>query len=394
MSHNPYPSSSITDTTSTIHISSPRTSSDDLICPLSPTSSLKGIYVRSRPTSTEIPESLGFDFGGFYQAAFNRTVQQSTERPSHGQFLSTSTVSDENEPTFTPPTISSESSHVSSAATSIYVDEEYIQKKAARRTAETSARVKALNEGHARARKNYASSLKATASTNSVTTLGLGANFNTGYGRSTHNNIEEEDEASTSAPEVKQDQARSRKTSSIPLVYRAISKKVYGVFHRKAHSTPESIQVDPLFFDKPVNAPTQEPKPVQAIRPSSISLFTRKRCPTIDSQKQTPRTRNNFSQRAISIRRNKISFPATPNTVSLTSTSLAIENRARLRRSVSFAAFVDFPELDDHLDEATAEATQIATKATVMVRWANMSDRQGGDSDGISNGYIFERHVE
>jgi len=382
-------------------IYSPRTSADDLIRPLSPTSSLKGIYVRSRPTSMEVPaESLGFDFGGFYQAAFSTTVQQGlqyTEHALHAHSLSSSTLSDGGELIFTP-NASSELSHASSAATSVYTDEEYIQRNAARRTAETRARVKALNEGHARARKeSISTSVKTTASKNTLMTLALGHHFkkNNDNQAAAYENIEGDDTAS--APGKMKDQSRTQKKRSIPHVYRAVTKKVYGVFHRKAYSTPESIQVDSPLSDNFVNdataAPIQELKPAEPIKSSSLSLFTRKRRPTIDSQKEAPRSKNTFSQRALSIRRNKNSIPAAPNTVSLTSTSLAIENHARLRRSMSFAGFVDLPELDDELDEATAEAAQVATKASVMVRWANMQNQQGCDSDGVDDGYVFERNV-
>jgi hypothetical protein len=377
---------------------SPRTSADDLVCPLSPTSSLKGIYVRSRPTSVEVPAGyLNFDCGGFHQADdFDRTVQhgdRSTDHLFHAHFPSSSTLSNKNEP-ISMPTTSSESSHVSSAATSVYTDE-YIQKNAARRTANTRARVKALNESHARARKYYAESIspsvKTTVSKNTVMCIGPGHKGDQG---AIYQNIEESDDLA-SAPEPMKDQTGAQKKRSIPLVDR-VTQRLYGVFHRKAHSTPQSIQVGPCFSDNSINDGTaQELKPAEAIKSSSVSLFTGKRRPTIDSQQESPRQRskNFFSQRALSIRRNKISFPAAPNTVSVTSTSLAIENRARLRRSVSFAGFVDLPELDDELDEATAEATQVANKTSMMTRWAILQ-RQGCDLTGVDNGYIFERNVE
>lgn len=374
---------------------SPRTSADDLIRPLSPTSSLKGIYVRSRPTSMDVSaDYLDFDFGGFYQAAFSRTVvdgDQSTDHSFHAHSLPGFILSNDSGPIFTPAT----SGHVSSDATSVYTDEEYIQKNAARRTAETLARVKALNENHARARKYYAESIspsvKTTASKNTVISLGR-----KGEG-ATCQNIEEGDElASTSEPMKDQTRAQKERTS-IPLVHR-VTQKVYGVFHRKTHSTPEAIQVGSSLLDNSINdGSVEDPKPAEAIKSSSISLFTRKRRSTTSSQQEPPqwRPKNIFSQRALSIQRNKTSFPATPNTVSLTSTSLAIENRAaRLRRSVSFAGFIDLPELDNDLDEATAEATLVANKTSVMARWANLQGRRGCDSDGVDNGYIFERNVE
>jgi hypothetical protein len=216
----------------------------------------------------------------------------------------------------------------------------------------------------------------------------------------TFQSIEEVDDLA-GVPESMKDETRAQTKRNIPLVYR-VTKKVYNrVFHRKAHSTPHSIQVDPSFPHNAINdgtaAPVQEVEPAEAIKSSSISLFTRNRRPTIDSQQEPSKQRSIkiFSPRALSIRRNKTSFPAAPNTVSLTSTSLAIENRARpLRRSVSFAGFFDLLELDDELDEATAEATQVANKTSMMARWANLQSRQGGESDGVDNGYIFERNVE
>lgn len=387
---NPYPSSLINDTTTAAIMYSPRTSTDDLFCPLSPASSLKGIYVRSRPTSMEGPaEHLNFDFGGFYQAPFNKTVQHGDQSADHPL------PSNENESILTP-VASLESSHVSSVATSVYSDEEYIQKNAARRTAETRARVKALNEGHARVRKHYTESIspsvKTTASKNTVISLIPGRK---GDREATYRNIEE-------APELKDQtraQTRAQKKLSIPLVSR-VTQRVYGVFHRKAHSTPQSIQVVSCSPDNSINgtaqaALIQDLKPAAVIRSSSISMFTGKRRPTTDSQQEPPQRRSIFSQQALSsIRRNKNSFPAAPNTVSLTSSSLAIENRARLRRSISFAGFFDLPELDDELDEATAEATQVANKTSVMVRWANLQGQPGCDLDGVDSGYVFERNVE
>lgn len=399
MSNNPYPSSPITDTASVI-VYSPRTSADDLICPLSPTSSLKGIYVRSRPTSVEVAAGyLNLDFGGFHQADSSRTVQhsdQSADHPFHAHFPSSSTLSDKDEPISTPI---SESSHVSSGATSAYTDDEYIQNNAARRAAETRARVKALNESHARARKCYAESIspsvKTTASKDTVMSIAPGCKGDQG---AIYQNIEKSDDLA-SAPEPMKDQTGAQKKRSIPFVDR-VTQKLFGVFHRKAYSTPQSIQVGPGFSDNSINDGTaQELKPAEAIKSSSISLFTGKRRPTIDSKQESPRQRskNFFSQRALSIRRNKLSFTVAPNTVSVTSTSLAIENRASLRRSVSFAGFVDLPELDDELDEATAEATQVANKTknktSMMTRWENIQ-RQGYDLDGDDNRSIFERNVE
>ena len=402
MSNNPYPSESSPSTgidTPSVIIYSPRTSADDLICPLSPTSSLKGVYVRSRPTSMEVPtEYLNFVFGGFCQTAFNRTVldgDQSTDHGFQAHSLPSFILSNESEPILTPAT-SSKSGRVSSDATPVYTDEEYIQKNAARRTAETRARVKALNESHARARKYYAESIspsvKTTASKNTVMSVVFGRKGDQG---AACQNIEEGDELA-SAPESMKDQTRAQKKRTIPLVHR-VTQKVYGVFHRKTHSTPQSIQVGSyLPHNDGTAAVIQEPKPTEAIKSSSISLFTGKRRSTIDSQQEPPqrRPKNIFPPRALSIHRNKNSFPAAPNTVSLTSTSLAIENRARLRRSISFAGFIDLPELDDELDEATAEATLAANKASAMARWANLQSRRGCDSDGVENGYIFERNVE
>ena len=362
MSNNPeFPSLPINDATSAI-IYSPRASADDLVCSLSPTSSLNGIYVRSRPTSMELSNRkyLGLDFGNLYQAPFNvsGTVQQGDQSADS---LSNSSFSNDNELIFTP--ITSESGRVSSGATSVYTDEEYPQKNAARRTAETQARVKVLSEGHALTEsQHYPESILTTASKNTVMTFKLGGHLNrTGDQKLIYQNIEQGDDL-PSAPELIEDlnQVQAQKKRSIPLVYRTISKRVYGVFHRKTHSIPESIVLDSRSSKSLVSEPSaatliQEPKPAEAIK--SSFLFAIKRRPTIDSQKQSLRSKNIFSHRVPLIHRKKNSFPA-------------FENRASLRRSSSFAGFVDWPELDDELDEATAEATQVA-------RWANVQGWKG-----------------
>ena len=403
--NNPYPST----TDASITIYSPQTSTDDLICSLSPTSSLKGVFVRSRPTSTDFTaEGLGFDFGGFRQLAFKRTVQLGNPSTEHFP-PSSSTPSDESEPISTPTTSSTLESDTSvSSSSAVDTDEEYTQKKVARRSAETRARVKALNHARAAARNHYEESVIAP----SVKTTASTIHFPFGLGRHFSNNnqdIEEEGggEESSSATEIFARVERKRS------VYRSVTKKVYGVFHRKAHSTPESIPLSSEVAD------------VTPIKSSSISLFTRKRRPTIDSlQEASSRsTKTIFSHRALSIRsRNNNNnnnnqqssspsiIPVTPNnnsnTVSLTSTSLAIENHASrsrdLRRSISFAAFADvqdvLPELDDELDEATAEATRVASKTCDIVRWQCRSRDDDDDADGLDRGvdagYVFERNVE
>ena len=53
------------------------------------------------------------------------------------------------------------------------------------------------------------------------------------------------------------------------------------------------------------------------------------------------------------------------------------------------------PELDDELDEATAEATRVASKTCDIVRWQCRS-RDDDDADGLDRGvddagYVFER---
>ncbi|KAF8815602.1 hypothetical protein BYT27DRAFT_6665507 [Phlegmacium glaucopus] len=306
------PRSTNTDIASII-MYSPRTSADDLIS----TSSLQGLYIRSRPTSVGVPtDSLGMDFGGFCQTSFNGNLQsiQITEQALQ------------------PILTSSESS------------------------------------------QTIATSVKTTASKNAIRTLALRRHFNMkGDQGSAFFDIEGDD--SSGVPEIMKDQSRAQRTLKIPDVYRAVSKKVYGVFHRKAHSTPESIQGDSHFPDNSVNdrtaAPIREPKPAEPIKSSSVSLFTRNRRPTIGREQDPHRSKRIFSPRALSIRRNQNSSPA-PNIVSATSTSLAIENHACLRRSLSVSGIFDPPELDSELDEATAEATQVAS---ATIRWANVHGR-------------------
>jgi len=137
------------------------------------------------------------------------------------------------EPIFTPTT-SAESSHASSAATSVYTDEEYIHRRnAARRTAETRAQVKALDERPCaceEAAESISPSLKAIASKNTLMTLAFGHHFNKNRNQAaTYENIEGDDSASESGN--MKDQARAQKKRSIPLVYRAVSLSPQGTFH-------------------------------------------------------------------------------------------------------------------------------------------------------------------
>ena len=394
MSNDPPPCLPITGDTSvsSVVVYSPRTSTDDeddFIYPVSSTSSLRGLYVRSRPTSMEIPAgNLGFDFGGFHQASFNRIVQQGhepTEYPLvHGDCsLSSSTLSAN---MLTPAT---------SEDASVYIDEEYIQNGATKRSEETRARLKALNEGHARARKYYRESIPLSVTTtgnkNTIMSPGLVLQFNKKGNRGTttaataRQDIEEGNNVASALEMMEvQAQAGCQKKSSIPLVYRTVTQKVYGVFHRKAHSTPESIQFDSEFSDNSTNndgtttysTVIQELKPAEEpIKYSSISLRTRKRRLTIGNQQEPPRSKNIFSQRTFPSHRNKNAVPPdASNTAVLASTSsLATGNHVGdLRRSISFSGFMESAELDSELDEATAEATHVATRALVMARWGNV----------------------
>ncbi|KAF8165995.1 hypothetical protein B0H34DRAFT_832684 [Crassisporium funariophilum] len=435
MAYNPYPSQTlpeliVTDSSAVI-IFSARTSADDLICPLSPTSSLRGVYVRSRPTSMiSNSDHEGFDYGGFSQATIDRLVREEGpralrdgahhfNRPISPLALeleswemddplmsgpSTGSSSESEDYLFMGRSVPSSTTSASSINDEEATDTVYMRERQAKRSLETVARVRALNESHARGRsvsdtKTIAPSIRTNASKLTVTPLRalLGrsdkkSQKDTMSGAGSVTIVAHGQAVVDSAEAYAEDTGAQKKPRRLSLKYRNVTKKVYNAFHRKTNSAPGAIEhftdagtildiggvsfiaSTPSILNN-ASQDSNDVKPVETNKSSAASLFTMKRRGTLESQK----TSKPSISRALSIRSRKESSAATTSAAptvkksqvkKLTSTKLAVEHRASIRRSVSFSGFTDVwtgmgtiedaNESEDGLDEATAEAGNLA----------------------------------
>lgn len=349
---------------SAVFIYSPR-SIDDLKAPLSPTSSLKGVFVRSRPTSTDFSDYEYNEFPGIGTIA----------RPGSPSPLSTDEESDASTPS-TDDILAATDRWAHAHAHTHDNPRPADARSIALSTYTTTSRMRIVRRSDANmheeeiklARENHELQVNASKQ---------------GSGDSTEAKAEKEKE-----------QEKTKTHRSTWRSYKAIRKTVSSILHRKdsislsvprpaatgkAGGTPTTASPAAADADADAHPMVIIDAPIECIKPSSTSLFSRRRNlrrrATTDADHAEPNVKP------------KAKRPAT-------TTADALEYRAQLRRSRSFSGFTNVlsaiddeePEQED-LDEATAEARQLVVE--IRRRWA-FEDVPDDDRDG----YLFERAVE
>ncbi|KAF8074166.1 hypothetical protein FPV67DRAFT_791271 [Lyophyllum atratum] len=323
---------------SSVLIYSPR-SIDDLKAPLSPTSSIKGVFVRSRPTSAEWSSYQYNDFPGIGMGVLS----------GFGACPTPSSSSEEESDASSSPATDDILAYTDRWA-SAHTD----TRSLAPSTYTTTSRMRIVRRSdadmHAEdmklARENHELRLQAR----SDFTAAVGVN---GKGE--------------------KDKTRRRTWPS----YKAIRKTVSNILHRKdSVSTPialSTVQAGSITSGSVAEVPAER------VKPSSASMFSRRR----NRRRATTDADNTNSAPT------EHKFTAGKPKRSA-STSDALEYRAQLRRSRSFSGFTNVLSAiddDEDFDEATAEARQLV--ANIRLRWA-FEDVPEVDRDG----YVFERTVE
>ncbi|GLB38827.1 hypothetical protein LshimejAT787_0506920 [Lyophyllum shimeji] len=328
---------------SAVFIYSPRSSIDDTLlkAPLSPTSSLKGVFVRSRPTSAAFSD---YEFPGIGEL-------HTDSSPSPSPFSTDEESSDDAE-----RWVAHAQTHDSPRAADA--------RSIAPSTYTTTSRMRIVRRSDA---DMHAEEMTLARALNAAK-----SNTKADKDEEKYKAEKEKEEAKDKA------QARRRTWPS----YKAIRKTVSNILHRRdPHSVPVPVPVPVPGRGTNALAP---PPPIERIKPSSASLFSRRR---------NPRRRATTTEAS-----------TTPVTPAPPKPKPKLATRAQLRRSRSFSGFTnvlsaigdddDEPEEEGEgeegeLDEATAEARQLV--AEIRRRWA-FEDVDVADAD--RDGYLFERAVE
>lgn len=340
----------------------------DIKPPPSPTSSLKACFVRSRPTSADFSEfECSFnDFSGLGNGDSDR-VAWSTSSGTTSPPSSTPTSA-------CPCHCSDDFMDRVTLATEHWARMQLLEKDEDRplRSANSDARSLALSTITATSRHTVVP-LRVVRRSHADVDEELAK---VARGAPVFGMEKEEDKSKSAEVKGKDDTKRRRTWPS----YKAIRRTVSHIVHRKDPPAPP-----PTSIVKPIVGPID--KQQERIKPSSTSLFSRRRRPGphSDNSNKLSTNRTSFLQRALST-------SSRPSTIS------AIQHRAQLRRSRSFSGFTNVlsaivdaeQEQDEDLDEVTAEARNVVTDIGRTWAFENVIK----DVDDEHAGFLFERCVE